>query len=110
MLNQTLQASALLQAPQGIQSLEECGRACISDRNCLSFSFGTMDTDTMVTCELYLAVQAEGIIVETLGLSYYEKIQDRVSISPWVVELAMSSCHELSTSIIGAAILPSCGI
>ena len=71
----TLAPSALLQRLPRNSSLEDCGRACLSDRTCLSLS---IDVVTNV-CELYLATQSEGNSVITQGANYYQKLQDRVS-------------------------------
>lgn len=70
-----LLSSALLQQLPGSVTLNDCGRACLSDRTCLAFSLNLSSS----ICELYLATQTAENSEATQGVDYYQKLQDRVS-------------------------------
>lgn len=72
--NETLVSSAILQTLSD-SSLETCGRACLSDRACLSFVFSVFSSN----CELYLVAVTEDNTVTTEGAVLYQKLQDRVN-------------------------------
>lgn len=71
----SLVPSALLQQLPGMASLNDCGRACLSDRTCLAFSIDLSNG----LCDLYVATQMPENSVITQGMDYYQKQQDRVS-------------------------------
>ena len=71
----SLLPSALLQQLPGSVSLNECGRACLSDRTCLAFSNDIING----SCDLYIETQTPENSLITQGVDYYQKLQDRVS-------------------------------
>lgn len=73
--NLSLESSALLQQLPGAVSLNDCGRACLSDRTCLAFSFDISSG----LCDLYIATETPENSVFMEGVDYYEKQQARVS-------------------------------
>ncbi len=73
--NLSLVSSALLQQLPGMVSLNDCGRACLSDRTCLAFSIAFSNG----LCDLYIATETPENSVMTQGADYYQKQQDRVS-------------------------------
>ena len=73
----TLSSSALLQMLPDTSFLNDCGRACLSNEACLSFSY---DVSNSNRCQLYLATQTPNNSVVMLGVNYYQKLLDRVSI------------------------------
>lgn len=80
-------------------TLTGCARSCLSDRTCLSFAIDLVNS----VCELYLASQTPDNSMAIPGVDYYQKLQDRVSMSfvnnlpIIIVELSsIRFCHFIS--------------
>ena len=70
--NTTIATSLLL---RGISAdLNGCGRACLADRACLSFSIHEASS----TCNLFLVIVSDSNRLPVTGFDYYQKMEEEV--------------------------------